>query len=703
MTQRRMLLIVILAALLLGIAPGLCAGAALANSSGGWNVYPLSGGDMTAIAMAPNDAATLYAGTDVAGVFKSVDGGVTWQPARTGLPFSPIKSLGVDPAHPLVLLAGTEGTGLWRSIDGAGAWSAASTGLEANATVRAIVFNPANINIVYVVTGDLYYRGHIYKSTDGGLHWNVSDQGIPRNQYDAQYAAGITGLAVDPAMPQVLYASTNEVGVYQTADGGLNWTAMNGGIPQSGGKLASVAGIAVDPLHANRPTATIDRNFCIYSGTTWTKVNTSYGYFEGPPDHIYFHPTNPNMLYVAGRIVSQSSDGGLTWSQFHLPGGDISDMAFHPSAPDTLYVAGSVGNSGDGRSPGGVYRSADAGVTWTPARAGISAGNLGAIAVDPRVPDRIYAGSRDWANSGVWRSQDRGLTWEFVTYFSEEVNAIAVDPLDSQKIYVADTMGLLESTDGGASYTEFPEVTNGARSLAVTPGASSPVYVGTGQGLFRSSDAGLNWQPKNNGIPLTSSFLPVAVTGLAVDPNAPATVWAGTDGQGLIRSTNSAENWQVVAFAVNTNPIRAIAVRPGNSNVLLVGVGKDYTTGDIYKSSNGGATWQLAWRGAGWIGSIQYDPRNPDWVYAATYDHSATFTGPYNGVLRSSGVLRSLDGGAHWFAFNASLYYPQVLDLAISDGSEPLLLAATGGAGLWGTVTPLTPLMHGIYLPVLLR
>jgi hypothetical protein len=146
----------------------------------------------------------------------------------------------------------------------------------------------------------------------------------------------------------------------------------------------------------------------------------------------------------------------------------------------------------------------------------------------------------------------------------------------------------------------------------------------------------------------------------------------------------------VRAFGSNTNAITAIAIRPGNSNVLLVGIGQDYTTGNIYKSTDGGLTWQLKWRGQGHVTSIKYDPRAPDWIFAATYDPSADYGAPYNGVLKSSGVLRSLDGGEQWYGYNSGLYYPQVYDLGISGINEPLLLAATGGGGsggtgLWGT------------------
>jgi hypothetical protein len=219
------------------------------------------------------------------------------------------------------------------------------------------------------------------------------------------------------------------------------------------------------------------------------------------------------------------------------------------------------------------------------------------------------------------------------------------------------------------------------------------VYAGTGQGVFRSSDAGLTWQAKNTGIPLTTSFVPVAVDSLAVDPNVPATVWAGTEGQGLVRSLNAGESWQVRAFANDTNPITAIAILPGNGNTLLIGIGVDYETSALYKSVDGGATWQLKWHGQGRVSSIKFDPRDPNWVYMSTFDYWAGWGAPNDGVLKSSGVLRSLNGGEQWFSYNAGLYYPQAYGLALSGTTNPLLLAATGGgnsggAGLWGTQPP---------------
>ena len=181
-------------------------------------------------------------------------------------------------------------------------------------------------------------------------------------------------------------------------------------------------------------------------------------------------------------------------------------------------------------------------------------------------------------------------------------------------------------------------------------------------GVYKSTDSGLTWLPKNSSFPTDSGGKPAVVMSIAVDPNNPAIVWAGTEREGVVKSIDGGDAWQVKGF-VDVPDVDAVAVKPGNSNVILVGTG-DYRSGgrsgEIQKSTDGGQTWQLKYRGKSTITDFVYDPRNPNWVYAGT-----GYLPNYGGE-GGEGVLRSLDGGEHWASYSSDLFNPVVFSLAIS-------------------------------------
>ena len=241
-----------------------------------------------------------------------------------------------------------------------------------------------------------------------------------------------------------------------------------------------------------------------------------------------------------------------------------------------------------------------------------------------------------------------------------------------------------------------------ATCLAVTPGASNPVYAGGPDGVYKSIDGGLTWVPKNSTFPTNSSGDPAKVMSLAVDPNNKSIVWAGTAVEGLVRSLNGGESWQFKGF-LDMPDVDAVAVKPGDSNTILVGTG-DYRgssgrTGEIWKSTDGGLTWQRKYRDKSTITDFVFDPRNPEWVYAGTGylpNYGAQGT---EGI----GVLRSIDGGEHWSVYSSGMFNQVVFSLAISSEASPLLLAGTMGSGLYGTLPAEPPPVKYTYLPSIVR
>jgi hypothetical protein len=162
------------------------------------------------------------------GVFKSVDGGGSWNPASTGLTSANVYTLAIDPATPATLYAGTN-DGVFKSTNGGGIWSAINTGLT-SLNVQDLAIDPATPATLYAGTT----AGGVFKSVDGGERWNPANTGLTN--------VSVQALAIDPAAPTRLYAGTDGGGVFKSTNGGESWSAFNAGLTNT-----VVYALAVDP------------------------------------------------------------------------------------------------------------------------------------------------------------------------------------------------------------------------------------------------------------------------------------------------------------------------------------------------------------------------------------------------------------------------------------------------------------------------
>jgi hypothetical protein len=315
----------------------------------------------------------------------------------------------------------------------------------------------------------------------------------------------IRALVIDPGTPRTLYAGTWGAGVFKSTDGGATWDAANVGLPNLYGYIVSA--LAIDPI-------------ALYAATgTCSDVSCSGGVFK-------------------------STDGGATWSATGLNNDTyfvsiIDALAIDPNLPSTLYAGGIAS---------GFFKSTDAGKTWSQANAGPpdanSARNVSALVIDPSTPRTLYAGTLyDLNGSGaVFKSTDAGETWSAASaglpYPS--VFALAIDPITdpskSRTLYAGGAGGVFKSTNAGESWSAanagLPTDTN-VGALAIDPITPSTLYAGTGgfngnaRGIFKSTDAGNTWNALNTG--LTNAH----VEALAIDPLEANRVYVGTFGGGV--------------------------------------------------------------------------------------------------------------------------------------------------------------------------
>ncbi len=446
-------------------------------SAENWDSFPLYGGEMTSIAMNLTNENIIYVGTRDAGVFKTINGRASWQPARNGLTFMPIGSLVMDPNNSNVLYAGTDFHGIWKTINGGDSWFYAGSGLDTGKAVTAIVINPQNTQIIYAGLRSRYY-GNIYKSVNGGVSWVRKDNGIP--EYYDKHTYNVVTLAIDPGNPATLYAGTTWDGAFKTTDGGENWQAINCGIPTYSSSFYEVQALTLDPHHSNRLSGIINGDYFIYnsstSGDCWEEVGEQAG-FGVSTHHLYFHPSDSSILFSAGGgdfgYFSKSTDGGQTWLSQGDRLQDVNEIAFHSSSPDTIYAATEkYGDEWDGFTSGGVYKTVNGGTTWSEATSGINARVISTVGIDPQNSDNIYTIVRVGNNTLLLRSQDGGQTWQQGDKFSGSYfNFIAVSPQMPQQIYAGrwSSGNLYFSNDYGQNFNTISEVSGSPTSIAFDP------------------------------------------------------------------------------------------------------------------------------------------------------------------------------------------------------------------------------------------
>ena len=316
--------------------------------------------------------------------------------------------------------------------------------------------------------------------------------------------------------------------------------------------------------------------------------------------------------------VWKTDDAGRTWRPIFdaQPTQSIGAIAVAPADPNIIYVGSGEGLLRPDLSVGnGIYRSSDAGKTWS--HLGLTDGQqIAALAVDPRDSRRVFAAVLGHpygpnAERGIYRSLDSGATWQRVLYKDDDTggSAVEIDPANPQIVYAA----LWQARLG--------------------PWEDKNEFNGTGGGLFKSSDGGSTWNRLTNGLPAALTQINIALA-----PSAPSRIYAvaGTTepgdyssaaGLGVFRSDDAGETWARItsdprpALRIGGGDLPVMRVDPTNPDVV-------YSTGIVtMKSSDGGKTW-LSLRGA--PGGDDYqnlwiNPRDPH-IIALVGDQGALIT-----------------------------------------------------------------------------
>jgi Calx-beta domain/Beta-propeller repeat/Carboxypeptidase regulatory-like domain len=351
---------------------------------------------------------------------------------------------------------------------------------------------------------------------------------------------------------------------------------------------------------------------------------------------------------TAGDIfVSKLNATGtaLVYSTF-ITGGNFFSTSGNAIAVDATGNAHVTGTSSDTNFPivnglkttSNFFKTSDAAANWSNQNSGL-VGGVNALSVSLSVPNTIYAATSD----GFYRSADGGAVWTKTTSTglsgANFATALAVHPTNSLLVYVATFNGLFRTINGGntwASVSTGQVSLFSASTIVFDPVTPSTIYVGSGNGVLKSTDSGVTWITQNNfGIPGTPQ-----VRALAINPTTPLTIYAGTAGSGLFKSTNGGGVWTAMNNGMggsNPTTINTIAIDPSNTSTLYTGHGN---TGGINKSTNAASSWAPLTNGVPAIG-VSVIVVTPGAVYAG---------------LNGGGVIKTTNGGTNWTNANTGLW-----------------------------------------------
>src|SRR5437879_5040292 len=421
-------------------------------------IGPHRGGRVLAVAGVPGDPATFYFGAVDGGVWRTHNAGVTWGPVFDGQPIASVGALAVAPSDANVVYVGTGeaslrsdvtyGAGVYKSTDGGAHWQ--SLGLADTRHIGKIVVDPRNPDVVLVAAlGHAYgpnaERG-VFRSTDGGRTWTKVLYKNPDT--------GAIDLAVDPGDPQVVYAALYQArrtpweqyppdegpgsGLHKSTDGGATWTLLTGhGLPPGPiGRigLAVGRGSRVYALIGAATGAGLYRSDD--GGTTWRLAGTDPRITSR---NWYFcrvtvDPQNPDVVYVPNVALLKSSDGGKTFSVLKgQPGGDDYHKLWVDPTSPTRMIVG---------SDQGAVITLDGGHTWSSWYNQPTA-QFYHVVTDDAFPYRVYGAQQDAGTAGIASRSDFGeITFrDWAPVGAGESGYIAPDPLNPDVVYGGDTYG----------------------------------------------------------------------------------------------------------------------------------------------------------------------------------------------------------------------------------------------------------------------
>jgi photosystem II stability/assembly factor-like uncharacterized protein len=681
-------------------------------------IGPFRGGRVLAVTGVPSQPNTYYFGAVAGGVWKTTDGGVSWDPLFDKQTTSSIGSIAVSDSDPNVIYVGTGeacirgnisfGDGVYRSNDAGKTW--ANVGLKDTRHIGSVIVHPTNPDVAFVAAlGHAYgantERG-IFRTRDGGKTWE-------KVLYLDDRTGGID-VVFDPQNPHILFAAMwtgyrtpwtlssggEKDGLYRSNDDGATWKRVEGnGLPD--GPLGKI-GVSVSGADSNVVYALIEaKKGGLYrsddGGTNWSLINDDHRFRQRAWyfTHVWADTRDPNKVYIANTGLYRSIDGGKSFDRLNAPHGDHHGLWIDPNNPNRLI------NGNDG----GATISIDGGKNWSTQNNQPTA-QFYHVAADNDFPYRIYGAQQDNTSVGIATSSDRGFIdradWDPVG--GGESGYVAVDPRDSHIVYAGSYFGYISRLDRRTNQVQNiqqwpldPDGYNASvqkyRYTWTMPIVFSPhdpnVLYHSSQFLFRSNDGGHSWQTispdltrndktkqQDSGGPITKDQASIEFYDLiftvAESPKQKGLIWVGTDDGWIQLTRDDGKTWNNVTpkgipdwamiSLIEPSPFEA-----GTAYAAIDAHKLDNSKPYIFKTTDFGKTWSQITIGlpdGSYVHAVREDPARKGLLYAGT----------------ETGIWVSFDDGAHWQTLQLNLPTTPVHDLIIH-GDD--LVVATHGRSFW--------------------
>ncbi len=691
-------------------------------------IGPFRGGRTVAAVGVTGQAGLFYIGVNNGGVWKTADFGRTWTPIFDDQPTGSIGAIAVAPSDPNTIYAGSGegmqrpdlsvGDGIYKTTDGGKTWQ--HLGLRDGQQIAQILVDPRDANRLFVaVLGHPYgpnaERG-VYRSSDGGATW---ERVLWKDEN-----TGAVDVAFDPANPQTVFAvlwaarqapweigsswtlSANN-GLYKSSDGGTTWRQITAGLPTAADGLGRI-GIALG-------TGTPARMFAVLGATkggglyrsddggeTWRRVNGDPRLWgrDGDFNEVKVDPKNPDVVYVANVVTWKSTDAGQTFTAFRgAPGGDdYHRLWINPDDPRIILLAGDQG----------AVITVNGGDTWSSWYNQPTA-QFYHVSTDRTFPYRVYGGQQESGSAGVAsRGGDGEITFrEWHPVGAEEYGYVAPDPLRPNLVY-GGKLSRFDWTTGDVQDVTPEPVRAGPASqyrfVRTMPLLFSPldprILYFAGNVVFKTLNGGHSWQVISPDLTRASYDVPAnlgAFTGL--DPEhgqhrgvvytiAPSfqrinLLWAGTD-DGLIHVTHDGgRSWKNVTPPALTPWSKVSLMEASHSDTLeaYAAVNRfrlDDLRPHIFRTKDGGRTWAEVVAGIPpneVVNAVREDPVRRGLLFAGS----------------ERAVYVSFDDGDHWQSLRLEMPATAIRDLVIHDSD---LVVGTHGRSFWilDDITPLRQL-----------
>ncbi len=683
-------------------------------------IGPFRGGRSAAVTGVPGTPNLFYFGSTGGGIWKTLDGGRSWDNISDGYFGGSIGAIAVSEADNNVLYAGggektvrgnvSSGYGVWKSVDAGKTWTA--SGLSSSRHISRLAIHPKDHQTAYAaVMGNIYKptpdRG-VFKTTDGGRSWKKI---LFSNEH-----SGAVDFKLDPNNPRIMYASTWRVrrtpyslssggegsALWKSTDSGETWKEIskNKGFPTD---TLGIIGVTVSPKNSEKVWAMVehkDKGGLYRSddgGDTWTRINEERKLRQRAwyYTRVYADTEDENTVYVLNVRYHKSTDGGKSFSTHVAPHGDHHDLWIDPENSKRMII-------GD---DGGAQVTYDGGETWSTYH-NQPTSQFYRVTTDNHFPFRIYAAQQDNSTIRIsHRSEGSGITendWESTA--GGESAHIAVDPNDDDIIYGGSYDGLLTRINHKSgtirAINVWPDnpMGHGAEGMKYRFQWNFPIIFSKhdpkklytfSNHVHMSENEGQSWKllsedlTRNDPEKLVSSGRPITQDNTSVEyyctifaanesPLKEGLLWIGTD-DGLVHLTkDGGQNWENITPAGMPEWMMINSIEPSNFDEGTCYIaGTRYKLGDftpyLYKTTDYGKTWVNITSGIDpehFTRVLREDPFQKGLLYAGT----------------ETGMYVSFNDGASWQKFQLNLPVVPITDLVIKENN---LIVATQGRSLW--------------------